>query len=214
MEDRMVKFYAKESSNIALHAVAGHFSTSHSHINYYIDVTTIKTRVNEAKEVGKLLAQKTYNHMDYIDTVVCMDGTELIGGFMADQYEQMHVESRNQHDTIYVVSPEINGNGQIIFRDNTKSMVQGKHVVLLLDTTTTGETIRRCIECIRYYGGKVGPVASIFSTIQEVEGHEVQSLFQADDLPNYQAYTQHDCPYCAKGIRLEAMVNGFGYSLL
>ena len=43
MEDRMMKFYSKESNMLALHAMHGHFATSHSHINYYVDVTSIKT---------------------------------------------------------------------------------------------------------------------------------------------------------------------------
>ena len=44
MEERMVKFYSQENNNLALHAIPGHFATSHSHINYYIDVTSIKAR--------------------------------------------------------------------------------------------------------------------------------------------------------------------------
>lgn len=33
MEDRMMKFYSKESNMLALHAMHGHFATSHSHIS-------------------------------------------------------------------------------------------------------------------------------------------------------------------------------------
>ena len=39
MESRMVKFYSKESNMVAIHAIPGHFATSHSHINYYIAVS-------------------------------------------------------------------------------------------------------------------------------------------------------------------------------
>ena len=52
MENRMIKFYAKDSSRVALHAVPGHFATSHSHINYYIDLTSLKIRANEAMGVA------------------------------------------------------------------------------------------------------------------------------------------------------------------
>ena len=55
MEDRMMKFYSKESNMLALHAMHGHFATSHSHINYYVDVTSIKTRVAEAKQAAHVL---------------------------------------------------------------------------------------------------------------------------------------------------------------
>ena len=49
MENRIVKFKSKESAGLNLHAIPGHFATSHSHINYYVDVTSIKTRVSEAR---------------------------------------------------------------------------------------------------------------------------------------------------------------------
>ena len=40
MEDRMMKFYSKESNMLALHAMHGHFATSHSHINYCLLYTS------------------------------------------------------------------------------------------------------------------------------------------------------------------------------
>ena len=148
MENRMVKFYSKESNMLALHAIPGHFATSHSHINYYVDVTSVKTRAGEAKEAAKVL----YSRMpktEYVDTIVCMDGTEVIGAFLSQEIENGGVLSTNRHETTYVVSPEINNNNQMLFRDNNKGAIAGKHVVLLLATTTTGETIRRSLECIR-----------------------------------------------------------------
>ena len=50
MESRMVKFYSKESNMVAIHAIPGHFATSHSHINYYIDITSLKTMLMCGKE--------------------------------------------------------------------------------------------------------------------------------------------------------------------
>ena len=62
MENRIVKFKSKESAGLNLHAIPGHFATSHSHINYYVDVTSIKTRVSEAKEAAKALYTKVPHH--------------------------------------------------------------------------------------------------------------------------------------------------------
>ena len=39
-------------------------------------------------------------------------------------------------------------------------------------------------------------------------------VFTTEDLPGYQTFSPHECPYCKKGIPIEAMVNGFGYSKL
>lgn len=213
MEDRMIKFHCSQSSSLVLHAIPGHFATSHSHINYYVDVTSIKTRVSEAKEAAKILNSKIQK-TSYIDTLICMDDTEMIGAFLCEEMERDGIRSINSHETLYVVSPEINNNNQMLFRDNNKGAVEGKHVVLLLATTTTGETIRRALECIRYYGGTVVGVASVFSTIDSVDGVKIERIFDTNDVMNYQAYPAHDCPYCRNGQRIEAMVNGFGYSKL
>lgn len=39
MENKVMKFYSKAGNNIILRAIPGHFATSHSHINYYVDMT-------------------------------------------------------------------------------------------------------------------------------------------------------------------------------
>ena len=103
---------------------------------------------------------------------------------------------------------------QLIFRDNTIPAIKGKNVILLLATTTTGLTVRRSLECVQYYGGTVRGISSIFSTVKKVGGMEVHSVFNADDVPGYQAFGRDECPYCKKGFAIEAMVNGFGYSQL
>jgi orotate phosphoribosyltransferase len=213
MESRMVKFYSKDSNLLAVHAIPGHFATSHSHINYYVDVTSVKTRAAEAKEAAKVLYAKIPKN-NYIDTIVCMDGTEVIGAFLSQEIEHGGILSTNQHETTYIVSPEINNNNQMLFRDNNKNAILGKHVVLLLGTTTTGETIRRSLECIRYYGGIIEFVASIFGTVDSVDGIAVEHLFDGNDVINYEAYPAVNCPFCKKGHKIEAMVNGYGYSKL
>ena len=213
MESRMVKFYSKESNMVAIHAIPGHFATSHSHINYYIDITSLKTRIREAKEVARVLYQKI-GRVSYVDTIVCMDGTEVIGAFLAEEFEKGDMASTTRHETIYVVSPEMNSNNQLLFRDNIKPSIAGKHVVLLSASTTTGKTIHRSLEGIRYYGGVIEAVASVFSTVSEMDGFAVHSVFHAEDLPGYAAYSADDCPFCKKGIKLDAVVNGFGYSKL
>lgn len=213
MENRIMKFKSKESATLNLHAIPGHFATSHSHINYYVDVTSIKTRTSEAKEAARILQTKL-PRAAYVDTIVCMDGTEMIGAFLSEEIQKAGFMSINTHETTYVVSPEVNGDGQMIFRDNNKGAIAGKHVVLLLATTTTGKTIKRVLECIKYYGGEVVAIESVFSTIDSVEGMPIEELFGKEDVVNYEAYPVTDCPFCKNGNRIEAMVNGFGYSKL
>ena len=214
IRDRMVKFYAKDDNTITLNATPGHFATSSSHINFYIDVTRLKVRANEAREAARSIKNKMLHHVTTVDTIVCMDGTEVLGAYLAEELEKGHFATNNKHETVYIVSPEVNSINQLLFRENVRPAIEGKNVLLLLATMTTGETVRRSLECIEYYGGNIVGVSSIFGTMTKVGNTEVFPLFTTDDLPGYQTYAPHECPYCKKGIPIEAMVNGFGYSKL
>ncbi|MDE5966139.1 MAG: hypothetical protein K2G89_04840 [Lachnospiraceae bacterium] len=44
MEKKAIKVVSRESSKLELKVIPGHFATNHSHINHYIDMTTIKCR--------------------------------------------------------------------------------------------------------------------------------------------------------------------------
>ena len=172
-----------------------------------------KMRESEAKNVAKAIASK-YSTNTIVDTIVCMDGCEVIGAYLADELSNAGNISYNAHQTIYIVTPEFNTNGQMIFRDNLIPEVNGKHCILLLASATTGKTIRRSIECIQYYGGIIEGISAIFSATEEVDGYTVDTVFREKDLPGYQTYKPQECPYCQKGIKLDAMVNGYGYSKL
>ena len=196
MENRYIKLQAP-GCNVPLKVVPGHFATNHSHINYYIDMTTLKTRVSEAQEVARDLVG-LYLYNTFVDTIVCLDGMDVVGAYLAEELTKAGVMSRNAHQTIYVVTPEYNSNSQMIFRDNIQPMITGKNVILLM--------------AIQYYGGKLQGISAIFSAIGELDGMPVNSVFRERDIPDYQTYDFRECPYCKKGIKLDALVNGYGYS--
>lgn len=199
--------------NVPLRYAEGHFATNHSHINYYIDITYQKTRVSEAKAVAQQLV-KNFNLSTMVDTILCLDGTAVIGTCLADELSKGGFKSINNHQTIYVLEPEYNANSQIVFRDNIKPMIRGKHILVLMASMTTGFTAKRSIEAIGYYGGYVAGVAALYSAVTEAGGFPVASVYSLNDLPGYQSYDYRECPYCKAGKRIDALVNSFGYSEL
>ncbi len=215
IKDRMMKYSSKNDRSILINAAQGHFATSHSHINYYIDVTRIKIRSTEGIEAAKSIRAKLAHNITSCDTIVCLDATDVLGGYLAEELNKNDMAIHNTHDAIYVVKPEENSIHQFMFRENVKPAIQGKDIIVLVDTMTTGKTMHRAIECIEYYGGRVAAVVSIFATQDSLDDkYKVFSLFTTDDLPGYASYHPTECPYCEKGIPIEAMVNGFGYSKL
>ena len=189
----------------------GHFATNHSHINYYIDVTTQKIRLSEAQAVAEALLGY-YGSNTIIDTILCLDGTEVIGTCLADALTRGDFMNLNAHQTIYVVTPEHTAGSQIIFRDNIMPAITGKNVLVLAASVTTGYTARAAVEAIRYYGGMVAGISAIFASIEECEGFKVNSVFDTNDLGDYQTYPSHECPMCRAGKKIDALVNSFGYS--
>lgn len=200
-------------TDVALKVLPGHFATNHAHINYYIDLTTMKTRASEAQEVAKALVGM-YLYDTVIDTIVCMEGTQVLGAFLAQELAKGGFLSMNAHKTIYVVNPEYNSNSQIIFRENYMPMIRGKNVILLTASVTTGLTVNKGIEGIQYYGGILQGVSAIFSAVDQVNGIPVKAVFGKKDLPDYNYCDYRNCPLCQAGKKLDALVNSFGVSPL
>ena len=202
-----------KNKNLFLRVTKGHFATGHSHTNYYIDVTSQKTRLSEAKAVAEALVSY-YTLNTVVDTILCLDGTEVIGTCIADILTRNDFINLNAHQTIYVVTPEHTAGSQLLFRDNLSPTIKNKHVLVLAASVTTGYTALSAIEAVRYYGGNVVGVSAIFATVDECGGIAVNSVFNPKDLPEYASYNAHECPLCREHIKIDAMVNSFGYSKL
>lgn len=202
-----------QRGKVPLRIARGHFATNHSHINYYIDITFQKTRLSEAKDSARDLVAHFINNTP-VDTILCLDGTAVLGACVAEELTKTGFRTINQHQTIYVIEPEFNSNSQMFFRDNLQPMLRNKHVLVLMASVTTGFTAKRAIEAIGYYGGRVAGVAAIYRAVDEVEGYPVRSVYSVEDIPDYASYDYRECPYCKQGKRLDALVNSFGYSAL
>lgn len=191
--------------------IPGHFVTTHSHITHYVDMTTLRARQNEAEGAARLLAAK-YANNTMVDTIICLNGCEVIGAYLAQELTRSGIMCMNAHETIYITSPEQDINGQMIFRDNAKIMVEGKNVLILSTSITTGVTLDKAIESVEYYGGKVRGIAAVFSCLDERSGVEINSIFNSRDLDGYQSYDAKECPMCKAKKKIDAIVNGYGYS--
>ena len=205
--------YPTKRSDLYLRVARGHFATSNCHSNYYIDVVSQKARLSEAKAVAEAL-RSYYYATTIVDTILCLDGTEVIGTCLADTLSRADFANLNAHKSIYVVTPETTGSGQLLFRDNIVPMIQGKHVLILAVSVASGNTVRAALEAVKYYGGMPTGIASIFATVDELDGMLVHSVFDPKDLTGYFSAPSHACPLCKKGEKIDALVNFHGFSKL
>ena len=168
--------------DVSLHVAQGHFATRNSHTNYFVDVTRQQSCLKEAEAVAQQLAQRNLTHHTLVDTILCMDGTRVIGTCLAQNLTQGGYRSMNANQEIYLLRENLSADGMLIFRDNARFMLEGKRVLLLLASITTGGTVRKGTRCIQYYGGSVAGVASIYSHRKDVDGVPVISLFDTNSI--------------------------------
>ena len=210
MQD-MIKIHAKNHPNITLKAIPGHFVTPNSHVNYYLDMTTLKTRLSEASTVARELSVQI-SASTIVDTIVCIDGCEIIGAFLAEELTKAGVLSMNAHKTIYIITPEYLSTGQFLFRENFQPMIKEKNVLLLLASATTGQTIVKAAQALSYYGAKISGISAAFSAANSMMGIPIRSLFSIADIPDYKAYNPEGCALCKENQPVDAFANAFGYS--
>lgn len=91
METRIMKILSKNGS-VPLKLIYGHFATNHSHINCYLDMTTLKTRQSEAQLAAQALVQH-YVATTIVDTILCLDGTQIIGAYLAQELSRAPMQS-------------------------------------------------------------------------------------------------------------------------
>ena len=114
---------SKRHPNVVLKAIPGHFVTPNSHVNYFLDMTTLKARLSEASAAAKALSEQI-SATTIVDTIVCIDGCEIIGAFLAEDLTKAGIYSMNSHNTIYIITPEYVNSGQLVLRENMIPMVK------------------------------------------------------------------------------------------
>ena len=229
--EEQIKIPSRFNPELTLKVTPGHFSSDRFHVNYYIDMSSLKMRQAEAKMVANAMAEKYMKRikvgisknmnffgsiMDVgtvhtpIDTIVCMDGCEMIGAYLADALIN---NGYQKPEGFNVITPEFDNSGQMVVRPNIKPMIRGRHVLVVLATAMSGRTISKALGTILAYGGKVSGLSVIFANVDNVDGYMVNGVFTQEDLPDFKLSDPLNCEDCKAGKRLTAVVNSYGYEM-
>lgn len=206
METRAVELTSTLNGAVTVKVIPGHFATKHSHVSHCIDMTKIKSEMNMALATAKMFAEVF--RFTPVDTIISLERMKMVGAFLASDLAQSGI---NVNRNIAVISPEIT-NDLLLLRDNFLPYVKGQHVLLLTASATTGQTIMSALEGIRYYGGEAVGAATVFGGDFQAVDVPVARLFGVEDIPGYESHEPTACPLCRSGVRVDALVNSYGYS--
>lgn len=199
-----------KNPSINLKVIPGHFTTNHFHTNSYLDLDNLKTNASVAKSVAVELALP-YSMHTIVNTIVCMEGTEVIGAYLAEELMKQDKLSINSGKNIYVVTPISNVHRKLIFQSNTQELIANRNIILLVSSVSSGITLYSALDCLAYYGGKIVGISALFNAFPEKHEHEIHAMFTNEDIPGYQIYSPAECPMCKAGRKLDAIIVHDGY---
>lgn len=206
MEERAFQLIARRSGEVAIRVIPGHFATKHSHVSHCIDMTQVKSEFKMARAAARLFAENFCNTP--VDTVITLERMKMVGAFLARDLSHAGI---NLNQDIAVITPEITDN-KMLLRDNFIPYVENRHVLLLTASATTGMTVLSALEGIRYYGGEAVGAATVFGGDFQGVDVPVVRLFGSEDIHDYRSFAPVDCPLCKSGVKVDALVNSYGYS--
>jgi orotate phosphoribosyltransferase len=199
-----------KNPSIRMKVVPGHFTTNSFHITHYMDLNNLKTNASVARQVAKELAAP-YLSDTPVDTIVCIEGTEVIGAYLAEELLQRGSRFRSSDRQIHVVVPVNNVYRKLMFQHDMQELIDNKNIILLVSSISSGTTLGSALECLRYYGGKVVGISTLFNAHPEQFGQEIHSMFTSHDIPGYKLYSPNNCPICDEGRKLDAIIIHDGY---
>ncbi|MCL2187022.1 MAG: hypothetical protein FWB86_14415 [Treponema sp.] len=213
MEDKTYSISLAKNPLIAVNITPGHFTTNNVHTNNYLDVSELKSNTQIARDVAREMAIP-YLSSTLVDTIVCMERMEVVGAYLAQELNQDGTSVMNTGRSIHVVSPMTNAYGKLIFADSAVKWINGKNVLLLISTVSSGRVLNITIECINYYGGILAGVSALYRASEIKIPQMVNCLFTADDIPGYKLYDTNTCELCKGGQKLDAIISSEGYTKL
>jgi orotate phosphoribosyltransferase len=147
-----------------------------------------------------------------VDTIVCMEKTEVIGAFLAQELLQHGATVMNSGSEIHVVTPTNNVNGNMIFQDNVAGWISNQHVLLLIASVSSSRALHIGMDCISYYGGRLAGISALFVASPDNQKNQINALFTSEDIPGYKMFTTAECEMCKEDIKLDAIVSSEGYT--
>jgi len=213
MKNKTFKVSFEKNPIISINVTPGHFTTGSFHINYYLDVSSLKANALVARDVARELALP-YLASTLVDTIVCMENTKVIGAFLASELLQAGTAIMNSGGEIHVITPRSSIDNNLIFYDNEVEWIENRSVLLLTATVSSGQTLAGALECISYYNGIVNGISALFCYSDVTQDQRIHTLFTSDDIPGYRVISSEKCGMCREGQKLDAIINFDGYKKL
>ena len=211
MEGKAFNIVLEKNPIISIRVIPGHFTTTNIHVNYYLDVSTLKSNALVARDVGRELAIP-YLSSTLVDTIVCMENTKVIGAYLAEELLGEGTAVMNSGGDIHVVTPMQSDGGKLVFYDSEVEWITNKNILLLTATVSSGKTLKSALDCLSFYDGRIAGISALFMLSVDDPTHNIHTLFSAEDIPGYKLSEFDNCGMCMTGQKLDAIISSEGFT--
>ncbi len=143
--------------------------TSGKHGSVYINKDALYPHAVKTSLICEQMARQCFS-LD-VDTVAA----PALGGIILSQWVGYHL-SKLKEKPIHAVYAEKDGQGGFVFTRGYDAFIKDKNVLVLEDLTTTGGSVKKVVDAVRFYQGQVTGVCVM---INRNPDHVNQNLFQA-----------------------------------
>jgi orotate phosphoribosyltransferase len=213
-ESKGYKIPLQNNPLVFVRVIPGHYTTSYAHVNYYLDLNDMKSNMLIARDVARELSVPYLSGLAGVpvDTIVCVERTVAVGAYLAEELVRECDSVFNNNGEIHILTPINAVNGNLIFQGSTIKWIAGRNIILLVATISSGQTMKKALECLSFYGGNTIGISTLFLASREAHDSRVHPLFTSDDIPDYRIWEPGDCDMCRSGIRLDAIISSEGYT--
>ena len=189
-----------------LESVGGYIEDSHivgtsgKHLSEYLNKDALYPHPELASKVCKMLAENVKDLE--IDAVV----GPALGGIILSQWTAYHLSQIKRQEILSVYTEKTADGGQELRRGYDK-LIQGKKVLVVEDTTTTGGSVKKVVDAARQVGAEVVAVEIMVNrSPKEVTAEYFGAPLYALASQNFPAYDEADCPMCKAKVPINTTV--------
>jgi len=173
----------------------GHFvGVSGLHFDTYVNKDALLPHTRDISAICELFAQK------YKDAAIDVVAAPALGGIILSQWTAYHLTELTHREVLGVYTEKTPENEQIFNRGYEK-YVEGKRVLVLEDSTTTGQSVMKVVRALREAKGEVVAVCVMVNRDQDRVNERTLGIpfSSLAELPII-SYEQKDCPLCKNDV--------------
>ncbi len=196
MNDEVIQILKEAGALITDSHLVGN---SGRHMSVYINKDALIPHPVLTSRMGELFAEKNK------DLPIDIVAAPAMGAIILGHSTAYHLSKLKGTEVLSVYTDKVGENGAVLKRGYDK-MVQGKNVLVVEDTTTTGGSVKKVVDLVKAAGGNVVQVCVMANRDPKVTSELMGAPFSYLTFIEAASYDEAECPLCKANVPINTTV--------